>query len=227
MDFYPDEWLAGTATLDIVDVGIYITACSMIYSHGGPIQKAELKRFVRCHGKAFENALARLVASGKLTLEGSEIGSKRCVNELEKAGKRLVKWSENGSKGGRPSKEIKDLDKPSGSLARVIPTRIDIDVDPNGSTGADAPAVDRDYLKEAFDDGVSYLGPSSRGLIGKAVKQYGPIVVLDALAACKNEGAVDRIEFFVGCLKQRGPNGRRSAHADETAAFDAITRYRS
>jgi uncharacterized protein YdaU (DUF1376 family) len=119
VDFDADEWLAGTATLDVVDVGIFAVAEAMIYSHGGPIEKADLKRFVRCHGKAFENAFARLVASGRLILNGSEVSSKRCLNELEKARKRIAKWSENGSKGGRPSNKPNGLDEPSGSYARA------------------------------------------------------------------------------------------------------------
>ena len=122
VDFYPNDWIAGVATLDVVDVGIFAMAEAMIYSHGGPIQKADLKRFVRCHGKAFENALARLVASGRLILNGSEISSKRCLNELEKARERIAKWSENGSKGGRPSRKPNGLDEPSGSYARAQPS---------------------------------------------------------------------------------------------------------
>jgi len=119
VDFYADEFLAGTATLDVVDVGVYWIACAMIYSRGGPIEVAELKRFVRLHGRAFDAVLKRLVAAGKLTRNGTQICCKRCLNELEKAVTRVVKWSQNGAKGGRPSNKINEVTKPSGSYARA------------------------------------------------------------------------------------------------------------
>jgi uncharacterized protein YdaU (DUF1376 family) len=117
IDFYQDEWLSGTASMDPVDVGVYITACALIYSHGGPIQESELKRFLKCHGRTLSAAVDRLVGAGKLTRNGSEISSKRCANELEKARKRIGKARENGGEGGRPrgkSSNSKDLKKPDG-----------------------------------------------------------------------------------------------------------------
>lgn len=89
MDFYPDEWLAGTATLDAVAIGIYISICALIYSHGGPVKIAEVRRFVKCHGNAFNAALRQLESLGKCDRFDDEIDVKRCRNELEKAKKRL------------------------------------------------------------------------------------------------------------------------------------------
>jgi uncharacterized protein YdaU (DUF1376 family) len=114
VDFYPDEWLAGTATLNAVEIGVYISACALIYSHGGPIEKDELRRFVICHGKTYENALARLQTLGKVILKRSKISVKRCENELEKASNRTLKATENGWKGGRPVRKINDIEKPGG-----------------------------------------------------------------------------------------------------------------
>src|SRR4029079_9257470 len=119
VDFYADEFLAGTATLDVVDVGVYWTACAMIYSRGGPIEIAELKRFVRCHAIVFDNALGRLIEVGKLIRDGTRVTCERCLNELQKAVTRVEKWSQNGSKGGRPSNKINEVAKPSGSYARA------------------------------------------------------------------------------------------------------------
>ena len=119
VDFYADEYLAGVATLSAVDIGVYWTACAMIYSRGGPIEIADLKRFMRLHWRAFDASMARLIEAGKLTLEGGQVSCKRCASELQKAVTKVLQWSQNGSKGGRPSKQINDLPKPNGSYARA------------------------------------------------------------------------------------------------------------
>lgn len=124
VDWHFNEFLAETATLDPVDAGIYAIACAMICRRGGPIERADLKRFVKCHGRVFDNALARLVAAGSLTLNGTEICAKWCVKELENARKRLVKWTENGAKGGRPSNKPNGLAEPGGFHARASLTTI-------------------------------------------------------------------------------------------------------
>jgi len=119
VDFYADEYLAGVATLSAVDIGVYWTACAMIYSRGGPIEIADLKGFMRLHWRAFDASMARLIKAGKLTLEGGQVSCKRCASELQKAVTKVLQWSQNGSKGGRPSKQINDLPKPNGSYARA------------------------------------------------------------------------------------------------------------
>lgn len=109
VDFSPDEWLAGTMSLDNAERGLYITACALIYSHGGPVPIDELKARSVDHGNSFNRQLRRLVALGKLVRNGSEITNKRCENELEKAGKRAEKgrdmagqrWNNNGLGGGK------------------------------------------------------------------------------------------------------------------------------
>ena len=119
VDFYADEYLAGVATLSAVDIGVYWTACAMIYSRGGPIEIADLKGFMRLHWRAFDASMARLIKAGKLTLEGGQVSCKRCASELQKAVTKVLQWSQNGSKGGRPSKQINDLPKPNGYDARA------------------------------------------------------------------------------------------------------------
>lgn len=84
----------------------------------------------------------------------------------------------------------------------------------------------RDYVKEAFDMSEEILGPKGRALAGKALKNTKDgFVVLEALYATKRECVGNPVEFFMGAIKWRMGNGRQSAHAAETAAFDAVTRY--
>lgn len=110
IDFSSDEWLGGTIGIGNADRGLYITACAMIYAHGGAIKIDDL--FAACvdHGNALKLQLSRLVSAGKLTRNGQEIDQKRCRKELEKARKRMGKARQNGAKGGRSN----GLAKPAG-----------------------------------------------------------------------------------------------------------------
>lgn len=111
-DFYPDEWLTGTAELDAAERGLYITACSLIYSNGGAITVERLRAACPCdHGLAFSRQLRRLIELGKLTENGPRITNERCENEIRKSEERVAKAQRNGTKGGRPS----GLAKPDGS----------------------------------------------------------------------------------------------------------------
>ena len=135
IDFYPDEWLAGTATLSVADRGLYITAVAMIYSHGGPVKIADLKLVSPMHGRAFKNSLARLIEAGKLRINGAEISCKRCENELEKARNRIAKATQNGRKGGRPINKNNEIEKPDGFPAGKLTTNYQL---PDISLDADA-----------------------------------------------------------------------------------------
>lgn len=104
IDFSPDEWLAGTVPLDNAERGLYITACALIYSAGGPIPIPHLRAACRDHGNAFSRQLRRLIELGKLSRNGEEIVNKRSINELQKADKRAAngrqniaqRWKNNG-----------------------------------------------------------------------------------------------------------------------------------
>ncbi len=115
IDFYADEWIAGTQNLTAEERGVYISICALIYSHDGPIPLAGLHKLCGCRADAFRRVKNRLIEAGKVFENHEEISVKRCENELEKAHKRLEKSSENGSKGGRPSKHINGIGKPGGS----------------------------------------------------------------------------------------------------------------
>ena len=117
--FFSDEWLVGTATMPVADVGVYIQAVALIYSHGGEVECDELRRIVRCRKQVFEASLGRLLALGKLTLHGTRLRSERCTTTIRTCHERVLKLTDNGRKGGRPHNDINDLPKPNGSYARA------------------------------------------------------------------------------------------------------------
>jgi hypothetical protein len=119
IDFNFREWLGDTATLDAVEIGILISACALMAAHGGSVEIAELRRFVRCHGRTFNRAIARLIAAGKVEQTGSQIAAKWVETALKHARNRVETWEKNGRKGGRPSNKTNGLAKPSGSYARA------------------------------------------------------------------------------------------------------------
>lgn len=115
VDFSPDEWLAGTMTLNVTERGIFITACAAIYSHGAPIPESELRRLCPGDARPYRAALARLIELGKLSQKAGNLSNKRCENELKNAAKRSRSAVKNGRNGGRPPNNTKDLKKPPGS----------------------------------------------------------------------------------------------------------------
>lgn len=95
---YHDEWLVGQAPLDNACRGLYLTACLLEYSHGGPVPIDEVRRNCRDHGLAFNRQLKTLIDSGKLIENEGRIANKRVENELRKRDKRSEDGSQNAGK---------------------------------------------------------------------------------------------------------------------------------
>src|SRR5215472_10665511 len=96
VDFYPDDWLVGTLHLSIEDRGGYITICSLIYSHGGPIPDDDrwLAAKSGLHRRTIRAAVSSLVRQGKVvstTLDGRpSLMVNRCRAELDRALSRIA-----------------------------------------------------------------------------------------------------------------------------------------
>jgi uncharacterized protein YdaU (DUF1376 family) len=95
VDFYPDDWIAGTSELTLDERGLYITACALIYSRGEAVTIDHLHRVSGVHGRTFKTILGRLVALGKLTVADGMVAQKRCEKELKTSRKRVEKWLKN------------------------------------------------------------------------------------------------------------------------------------
>lgn len=118
VDYSADEFLAGVVgELSAAEVGVYWMICSLIYSRRRAIPddvRGLTAKFRGTDPRTIRAALERLVALGKVTRDEGELRVNRCLDELEMASNRIRTASENGSKGGRPSKDSNDLTKPGG-----------------------------------------------------------------------------------------------------------------
>jgi len=130
IDYRADEMIAGVAgQLEMVEFAVYSMVCNLIYSQGRAIpDDAEwiARLFKGTNPRSVRAPLDRLIAKGKIirtevestSNEGRktfELMVNRCRIELEAAANRVRTASENGAKGGRPSKENNDVEKPGGS----------------------------------------------------------------------------------------------------------------
>lgn len=122
-DFYPDDWLAGTRGLNASERGIYITACALIYSHGGPIAPDDLR--ASCPGdlRVYRKCLERLIELGKLDLKRGYLSNKRCLSEVQLASKRVVKAVKNARKRWGETVKTNDLrDATSDAAQQSLPS---------------------------------------------------------------------------------------------------------
>lgn len=121
IEFRPDEYIAGVAAkLTFEEQGMYWMICSLIMSHGGPIENdifhiSALGRMSKTKGKKLIDIL---IKKEKITENDGVLHQKRSENEVKLSLKRIEIAKENGAKGGRPRKDNNDLGK-----AIVTPTK--------------------------------------------------------------------------------------------------------
>lgn len=223
IDFSPDEWLAGTAGLDNAERGLYITACALIYSHGGPIPIDELRRHSRDHGNAFNRQLSRLVTTGKLQRNGSDLANKRCEDELEKARKRAGKgkelaaerWKNNGVDSHHALRGRNGNHQPSTTNKQVTSEANASEAVGEPSAGAselaplDAASVLIGRCTAWLSKATGRQEKSLRGLVVRMLKRYGDGAVLEVFTAASRAPPVDPVAWIEAKLQQReGRNGR-------------------
>ena len=116
VDWYADEWLAGTSKLGPNEGWLYTTIVNLIYSHSGPIEDDErwLARVANMHWRTVRTARKRLLELGKIQSEAGHIMVRRCSREVQKALTRSSEAIQNGLKGGRPSNKTNGVAKPDG-----------------------------------------------------------------------------------------------------------------
>lgn len=105
INFSPDEWLAATVSLTVVEKGCYWTVCALIYAHGGPVDDDPLwiAKNCGCDPRTWKAARRRLLSSGKLVrieppISGAngipacgQLTNSRCEQELNKSRERMFR----------------------------------------------------------------------------------------------------------------------------------------
>ena len=125
VDLSPDNFIAGIAgQMNATELGVYWMVCLLIYSHGGPAVCDEdrlCKLLPGTHWRTVRTALERLHEMGKITSRDGHTMAKGCSGPLEEASKRIARAHDNGSKGGRPNRNINALEKPDGLQTEKLP----------------------------------------------------------------------------------------------------------
>lgn len=237
--WHSERWLSGTRNLTNEERGVYITAISLIYDAGGPIARHEIVSW--CTHKSNRRAVAKIIdhlifRRKLLLIDGDMIDQPVCEEELAKLRHRETAAELPRNRSETAAELPRNISAENNDLTSQTraPTRVEDNittttfaepfegsVDPDGSTGADAPNKARDPVKELFDLGIGVLGNSARSLIGKARKQYGDLVTGEALLACRAAAPSHPVEFFIGCLRQRGTvndHRRRKSPAEKLFA---------
>jgi uncharacterized protein YdaU (DUF1376 family) len=208
VDLYSDDALTGTTELSDDEMGVYVRVWLLMYATGGPITEEKLRSVCKSHGRRFKNILNRLATLGKVQMimgeKGPQISCKRVIKEIQRSCERLIKASQNGSKGGRP----KDLAK-AGGFRQDNPTSLQQPTLKKDSDSPDGESAAIDPIKDLWDRGRVVLGnaKSAGSLIGKLRKQHGDVVVLQAIVAAETELPSDPASFLVGCCNRAKANG--------------------
>ncbi len=115
IDFYADDWLAGTRGLSFAEAGAYWGICAVIYAKGGPVDLPTLSRMLSARG--FERLFKRLVEIGKVQHRAGIVSVSRCDQELERSHSRTQQAHEAASKRWKTNNT---LDAPALSPAYAI-----------------------------------------------------------------------------------------------------------
>ena len=83
----PDAALAGMAELTLAERGAYNSIIDLLYSRGGnvPDDDVLVARMIGCHWREWRAMKARLIARGKVRLEGGKITANRVQEALKEA----------------------------------------------------------------------------------------------------------------------------------------------
>jgi uncharacterized protein YdaU (DUF1376 family) len=99
IDWYHDDWLAGTGRLNAIEIAVYITVINLIYSEGGSIERddRDLARRLRLRTPLVARTVDELKAKRKLAEADTKLYCRRCEDELNRARKRHESASKNAA----------------------------------------------------------------------------------------------------------------------------------
>lgn len=211
VEFYASDWLAGTAGLEVDEIGVYVTLVALMYERDGAVKRdsRRLSRLCGCTPKRFEKALAGLIDQGKIFEVDGELFNKRAQKEIKKRAKKSHQAKQSAD--ARWKKKSEKIEQKQGvgdaSALRTHTERICGEVCPedanqnqnqnqNIPVGAGDPASE-DFSKVLFDRGVSFLcahgssEQSARAMIGKWRKGCDDREIFDSFAEAAKQGVTD------------------------------------
>jgi len=210
--------------MDAEDFGVYWMVCTLIYSRGGPIDDDHVwisGLFRGTHWRSIRASLDRLIDAGKVSQEGGKLMVTRCAEELQRAGNRISKATQNGRMGGRPSNKNNNMDEPDGyqneKLTINYQPSTTKDSVPSG-TGADAPDSKTRIFGRAREWIVGHSGKTDkqvRTLLGQWCRDHGDDATLDAINEARRQSPVDPIPYVIKVLSERETAAARSRQIDQ------------
>lgn len=123
----PDAALAGMAELTLVERGAYNSIIDLLYSRSGnvPDDDVLVARMIGCHWREWKAVKGRLIARGKIRLEGGKITANRVQEALKEAADFSQEQSRRAAKRWhKPEKNNKNNsnDMPLGNASTTTPT---------------------------------------------------------------------------------------------------------
>lgn len=124
---FPDNFIAGTASLTLEEKGAYSLVLDLMYVRGGPVpdEPRYIAGICNCSVRKWNAIRAKLISIGKLYEIDGYLFNERAEKEIENALKDAQERAENGSKGGNKTAENRtNTSKFNGKRpASVQPTR--------------------------------------------------------------------------------------------------------
>ncbi len=112
-----DEYMAAVTGLDTSQLAAFFQVFLIIGSSNDEIDlNDERFCFIKGRKPTRNKKIRELVSKGLVTEENGKIGIPRLLDELRKSRKSMKDSIENGSKGGRPSKENNHIEKGPGLI---------------------------------------------------------------------------------------------------------------
>lgn len=237
IEYCAKDFLDGTQLLGPWEELAYRRICDMIYTTNDRLPDDDrMLAWATKTGRRWP-AVKKALTTGerpKLQVVDGRITNARCQSALGTAARKIAQKGGAGEASAATGKSLKNLKQNRTDVRgtvreedrtddRTYPFNhitIEDSVDPDGSTGAVAPptAPAHDPIKAIYDRGVAMLGEHRRALLGKLVKQYGDVTVLDAITETERSGPVEPASFLIGCLARAGPASNGAAHRGSPAA---------
>lgn len=201
MPLYVADYMADTAHLTTVEHGAYLLLIMTYWQRGEalPDDDKKLARIAGLQGRNWKRVRAELEPF--FDFRDSKWVHQRIETQLQVMRSQSRNNSLNGKKGALARAKISPSDRQATAKRPLSHTDTDT-YTVSKDTGASA-----DSDKQFWDMATAYLGPKSRGMIGKWIKEYTRPRVAEAIAAAQVERAVEPVAYITATLRRKGKHG--------------------